>query len=115
MINLVNNDGLPSLSIWLRNAATGEPDDPDTWDAIDLSSVTDLAYMKFRAQGSTTIIDTIALVNETDGSDGKQVLIWTPTALAVDAGLYQGEIYIDFNGTIQTVYDIVEFNIRDDF
>lgn len=116
MINLTANDGLPSLAITLKNANTGEPDDPDTWDAIDVSDPTSVVYMKFRKQGETAIIDTMVCVNETDGSDGKVVLIWPVTALAdLEAGIYEGELYIDFNGTIQTVYDQVLFNIRADF
>lgn len=116
LINLVSNDGLPSLAITLKNANTGEPDDPDTWDPIDVSDVTAVVYMKFRKQGSTTIIDTMTCINETDGTDGRVVLIWSPTALAgLTAGLYEGELYIDFNGVIQTVYDVVRFNIREDF
>lgn len=116
MINLVSNDGLPSMAITLKNANTGEPDDPDTWDAINVSDPTAIVYMKFRKQGETVIIDTMACVNETDGEDGKVILIWSATALAgLEAGLYEGELYIDFNGTIQTVYDQVLFNIRDDF
>jgi len=116
MINLVSNDGLPALAITLKNANTGESDDSDTWDPIDVSDANDTVYMKFRAKGSDVIIDTMACVNENDGSDGKVIMIWSATALSgLAAGLYEGELYIDFNGTIQTVYDQVDFNIRDDF
>lgn len=116
MINLVTNDGLPSLAITLKNANTGDPDDPETWDPIDVSDPTTTVYMTFRKQGETTIIDNMACVNETDGTDGKVIMIWSATALSgIVPGLYQGEIYIDFNGVTQTVYDLVDFNIRQDF
>lgn len=116
LLDLVANDSLPSLAITLRNANTGEKDDPETWDAIDVSDPSTVVYMKFRKQGETAIIDTMTCVNETDGTDGKVVLVWSATALqGLTAGLYEGEIYIDFNGSIQTVYDVVRFNIREDF
>lgn len=116
IINLTANDGLPAMAIILKNANTGEPDDSDTWDPIDVSDVNDIVYMKFRKKGTTTIIDTMVCVNENDGSDGKVIMIWSVTALAgLVAGLYEGEIYIDFDGSIQTVYDEVNFNIRADF
>jgi len=116
MINLVANDGLPAMAITLKNAKTGESDDSDTWDPIDVSDANDIVYMKFRKKGTAVIIDTMVCVNETDGADGKVIMVWSPTALAgLVSGLYEGEIYIDFNGTIQTVYDEVNFNIRADF
>ena len=116
MINLVANDGLPAMAITLKNANTGESDDSDTWDPIDVSDPNDVVFMKFRKKGSTVIIDTMVCVNENDGSDGKVIMVWSATALVgLESGLYEGELYIDFDGTIQTVYDEVNFNIRADF
>ncbi len=35
--------------------------------------------------------------------------------LNVNPGMYEGEVNIDFNGAIQTVYDLMKFRVRDSF
>jgi hypothetical protein len=54
----------------------------------------------------------------TDGANG-QVAFYpasAPEMLAGDAGDYEGEIQITFvDGTIQTVYDLLKFKLREDF
>jgi hypothetical protein len=54
----------------------------------------------------------------TNGAGGVVVFFWSdsPTILDGDAGDYEGEIEITFaNSTIQTVYDLLKFKLRQDF
>jgi len=36
-------------------------------------------------------------------------------ALDVDPGPYEGEVEIDFDGQIQTVYEVIKFTVREQF
>lgn len=87
----------------------------------------------FRAEGSTTVLQTITgtlltgFVNDDGsitstapydvaGSGGRASFNWPAGALNVDAGNYEGEVEITFaDGTIQTVYDVLKFKLRADF
>jgi hypothetical protein len=122
-IKLVQGDTRPQLVLSLTDETTGN--------AIDISAAT--TVMKFRATGSTTLIATMTATAlpgivlpdgsvNTDppynvaGKGGRCVINWAPTALDNPAGDYEGEIEILFNdGTIQTVYDVLKFKLREDF
>jgi len=40
---------------------------------------------------------------------------FTGGVLDVDPGMYEGEIAIDFNGQVQTVFDTLRFTVRANF
>lgn len=105
IIKLVANDNLPQVLLTLTDDTTGLP--------IDVSAAT--VSVKFRAQGSTVILSTLACTNQNTGADGKVLLNFPGTSLAVAAGMYEGEIEINYGGSIQTVYDILKFKVRSDF
>mgnify|MGYP003345708111 CR=1 FL=1 len=67
--------------------------------------------------GATTLTATV-LGSVTDGPNG-QVAFYPATApemLLGDAGDYEGEIEITFSdATVQTVYDVLKFKLREDF
>jgi hypothetical protein len=122
-IKLVQGDTRPQLVLSLTDETTGN--------AIDISAAT--TVMKFRATGSSTIISTMTAtalpglvltdgaINSNSpydvaGKGGRCVINWSPTALSNPAGDYEGEIEIQFNdGTIQTVYDLLRFKLREEF
>lgn len=122
-IKLVQGDTRPQLVLSLTDETTGN--------AIDISAAT--TVMKFRATGSTTLIATMTATPlpgivlpdgsvsttppyDVAGKGGRCVINWAPTALDNPAGDYEGEIEILFNdGTIQTVYDVLKFKLREDF
>ena len=107
VIKLVQNDNLPEITLTLTDANSGS--------AIDVSDPTTSVKVRFRAVGSTTLIATLDCVNVNSGTDGK-VKFWFPNnTLDVEAGAYEGEIEINFNGNKQTVYDILKFKLREDF
>lgn len=122
-IKLVQGDTKPALIISLTDENSGEP--------IGISGSTTRMY--FRAAGSTTILATLTgtllagRVEEdgsidTDapydvpGSGGRVQFNWGATDLTQDPGNYEGEIEITFSdGTIQTVFDLLKFRLRQDF
>lgn len=106
-IKLVQGDTKPALVCNLTDDTTGE--------AISLGGAT--VRLKFRAAGATELTATVTAV-VTDGPNG-QVVFYpasAPEMLQGEPGDYEGEIEITFaDGTIQTVYDLLKFKVREDF
>lgn len=107
VIKLVQSDNLPEITLTLTDVNTG--------DAIDLSASTTSVNVYFRALGSTTVLATLSCSKVSGGADGKVKFYFPGTTLNVDAGPYEGEIEINFNGQKQTVYDLLKFKVREDF
>jgi hypothetical protein len=104
VIKLVQGDNLPYIKMTLSN--------PDGT-AVDVSSAT--VTVKFRAVNTTTVLSTITCTNVTDGTDGVVKFNFPGTTLDVDPGQYEGEVEIDFAGLHQTVYNIINFLVRQQF
>lgn len=106
-IKLVQGDTKPALVCNITDEITGN--------AINVTGATVL--LKFRAVGSTTLTATVT-GSIIDGANG-QVAFYpasAPEMLAGEAGDYEGEIQITFaDNTIQTVYDLLKFKLREDF
>lgn len=109
---VVQGDTLPVIYLTLRDAATGERNDPDSWAAIDVSAATAIV-MYFRKVGSKTLLSTITVSTVTDGTDGRCYFTWPTGALAVDPGLYEGEIELTFGSDKQTIYELLKFKVRE--
>lgn len=104
-IKLVQGDTLPQIRATITDDETGLP--------INIAGAT--ATMKFRAAGSTTLLDTLTGV-VTDGPNGVVVFSWNEETLDVPAGDYEGEIeFVMVSGGTQTVYDPIKFKVREDF
>jgi hypothetical protein len=106
-IRLVQGDTRPSLVTTLTDSTTGA--------AINITGAT--VRLKFRAAGSTSLQATL-IGSVTDGANGVVVFYWSdePTSLNGDPGDYEGEIEITFSDTtVQTVYDLLKFKLRQDF
>ena len=106
-ILLVQGDTRPALICTITDEVTGSP--------VSISGATVL--LKFRAAGATTLTSTITGV-VTDGPNGMVAFNWSsdPTSLAGTPGDYEGEISITFSDTtIQTVYGILKFKLRQEF
>lgn len=104
-IKLVKGDTKPALVCTITDENTGLP--------VSISNCS--VKLKFRASGAETLTSTItgAVV---DGANGKVAFYWPTTALAGDAGDYEGEIEITYaDGTVQTVYEILKFKLRQEF
>lgn len=106
-IRLVQGDTRPVLVVTLTDTTTGLP--------IDITGAT--VRLKFREAGASALTATIT-GSVTSGPAGTVVFHWVtePTALNGNPGEYQGEVEITFSdGTIQTVYEILKFKLRQDF
>lgn len=106
-IKLVQGDTKPALVCNITDETTGE--------AINLTGAT--VRLKFRAAGATVLTATV-VGTVTDASAG-QVAFYpasAPQMLQGEAGDYEGEIEITFSdNTVQTVYDLLKFRVREDF
>lgn len=106
-IRLVRNDTRPAIVCNITDDRTNQP--------INIAGATVL--LKFRAAGAAELTATIT-GNVTDGPAGQVVFFpaTAPEMLQGEAGDYEGEIEITFgDGTIQTVFDLIKFRVREDF
>ena len=107
VIRLVKGNSKPDIIVTLTDDNTGS--------AIDLSAGTTSVTIKFRKQNTTTVLSTINTSKVGGGTTGQIQFDFAGGVLNVDAGMYEGEVNIDFNGSIQTVYDLIKFRVRDNF
>jgi hypothetical protein len=123
-IKLVAGDSRPQLILSITDQDTGVP--------MNFSEVGTAVKVKLRAAGDTAVKSTMTCgkliglvltdgsVNydspyNTPGSGGRVYMDWNPGALDT-AGEYEAEIEITFtDGTIQTVYDLLKFRVREQF
>ena len=104
---LVQGDTGPLITLTLTKADVGT--------AFDLSAASTTVSVKFRAVGSTTVLSTISCT-KTDAVNGVVTFDFSGGVLdSLDAGLYEGEVIIDFGGSEHTAYDVLKFRLRDDF
>jgi hypothetical protein len=107
VIRLVKGNSKPDIIVTLTDDSTGG--------AIDLSAGTTAITVKFRKQNTTTVLSTITANKVSGGTGGQVQFDFAGGVLNVDPGMYEGEVNIDFNGAIQTVYDVIKFRVRDNF
>lgn len=105
VIRVVAGDELPTIRLSLT--------DEDTDVVTDLSAGTTTVTVKFRLAGSLVTLSTISTTKVGGGTGGQVDFDFSGGVLDVAAGAYEGEILIDFNGDIQTVFDILRFRVRD--
>lgn len=106
-IKLVQGDTKPAIVCRLTDDTTGL--------ALGISGAT--VRLKFRAAGATTLTATVT-GTITDGPNGEVVFYpaSAPEMLQGEPGDYEGEIEITFaDNTVQTVYDLLKFKLREDF
>ena len=105
-INLVSGDTRPSIELTLTREDTGN--------VIDLSSAT--VQLKFRKQGSTTVLLTKSSVaNSTEAEAGKAIFQWASGDLDIASGSYEGEVSFTIGSNTETVIELLDFYLRDDF
>jgi hypothetical protein len=107
VIRLVQGDDKPDVTLQLQ--------DERTETAVDLSAATTSVSVKFRQVGTTTVLGTISCT-KIDAVNGIVQFDFSSGVLDdIDAGMYEGEVIISFNGLIHTAYDPVRFRVREDF
>ena len=117
-IKLVVGDTLPELNFTLKDSNTAaavktlDPDDNTTWAAVNLTGST--IRFRIREVGSTSVLSTITgtITNAANG----QVAVAFPSGTWTTSGTFEGEIeQTTSSGGIQTVQDLIKFQVRDDF
>lgn len=105
-INLVQGD-TPSVRVTLTREDTGS--------AIDLSEAT--TSLHFRKKGATTVLfSATGSSTVAEALNGIVDFAFTSVQMNIAAGKYEGEVEIVFdNGNRETVYEILEFLLREDF
>jgi len=106
-IKLVQGDNRPSLVCTITDENTDAP--------ISIDGA--LVRLKFRETGSTELKSTLT-GSVVDGANGIVVFHWfqDPQALNGQPGPYEGEIEITFpDGQVQTLYQLLKFQLREDF
>ncbi|CAB4135374.1 hypothetical protein UFOVP285_10 [uncultured Caudovirales phage] len=106
-IRLVQGDNLPVITLTITDAATGS--------VIDLSAATTTVVVKLRSATGTAILSTLTCTKTNGGADGVVSFYFPTPTLTVAAGQYQGEIEMNFNGLILTVFDLLQFTVRAQF
>lgn len=105
-IKLVKGDNRPFITLTLTDS---------TGATIDLSDVNTSVVVYFRATGTTTVLATLTTTKINSGLTGMVKFNFPGTTLNITPGAYEGEIEITFNGEKQTVYDVLKFQLRDQF
>jgi hypothetical protein len=106
-INLVQGDTGPQIKVTLTRSDTGL--------AEDVSDAT--IRMHFRKQNTTSVLFSLTNQSSPDQQNlGVCIFIFSSGQLDVNAGYYEGEVEVVFDsGTRETVYEVVEFYVREDF
>ena len=107
VIRLVEGDEKPLIVLTLTDDITGTP--------IDLSLSTTEVSVKFRKAGTTTLLSTISCTKLSGGTTGQVQFGFSGGVLDVDAGAYEGEVVVNYNGAVQTVYETLRFTVRANF
>ena len=104
---LVKSDQAPQI----RAALKREDDDV----AVDFENGS--CALKFRKKGTTAVLFTLSASDVGDNfKDGVAIFAFSGTQLAIDEGYYEGEISITYSsGSIETVFKVLDFYLRDDF
>jgi hypothetical protein len=88
----------------------------DTNTPVDLTGA--IARLKFRKRKTTTLLFTLTNIQiaPVDLPAGQALFQFSGANLDLAAGLYEGEIEVTFsNANIETVFEIIKFQVRDDF
>lgn len=106
-IKLVQGDTAPQIKATVTRSDTG--------DVVDVSNAT--VTLHFRRKFTDTVLFSMTNQgNEQLAIEGICIFVFTSGQLNIDAGEYEGEIEVVFNGgTRETVYETLDFVMREDF
>lgn len=105
-IKLVQGDSLPYINLSLTGTISGHP--------INLSDPAVTVRVRLRAVGTVTVLSEI-VCDKIDPMQGLVRFSFSGGVLDVQPGAYEGEIEIDFDGQIETLYDTLKFIVRAQF
>lgn len=117
-VKMVVGDTGPDIKLKLKDSNTApdgvtyDANDSNTWAPIDLTGAT--VHLRIREVGGSTIISDIVGVFSAP-LEGEVVFSFVGNAFTA-SGLYEGEVEItDILGSVQTMYDLIKFKVREDF
>lgn len=104
---LVKNDTAPQIKATITREDDGS--------LVDFENGT--CKLKFRKKDTNTILFTLLAADVGDNfKEGAAIFSFSGTQLNIDAGYYQGEIEVTYvSGVVETLYEILDFYVRDDF
>lgn len=108
LIYLVKDDNGSQVECIITRENTGLP--------VNLTGA--IARLRFRKANTKTILFTLTNVGgeSIDLTQGQAVFVFSSANLALAPGLYEGEIEISFSGVnVESVYELIHFQVRDDF
>lgn len=83
--------------------------------ALDLSGDGVTVTVAFRSVTSEDTLFTTVAEKVSGGSNGEVTFNFPGTQLNIDAGYYEAEVEIDFDGERQTIYQRLKFLVREQF
>tara|TARA_Y100001937_G_scaffold56680_1_gene77867 strand:+ start:264 stop:599 length:336 start_codon:yes stop_codon:yes gene_type:complete len=107
-LNIVQGDTAPQVKVTLTRSDTG--------DAVNLTTASSVT-MHFRQKNTTTVLfSNTNSSSSTDQANGIAIFLFTSGQLNISAGEYEAEIEIVFtSGTRETVFETINFELREDF
>ena len=105
---LVQGDTGPQVKVTLTRSDTGS--------AVNLTTASS-ETMHFREQHTSTVLFSNANSSSaSDQANGIAIFVFTTGQLSITSGEYEAEIEVIFNdGTRETVYEVIDFTLREDF
>jgi len=105
-INLVQGDTGPQIKVVLTREGQTTPE--------DLGGAT--AVLRFRKKNTKTVLFTLNHVSGVDQlAAGELYFVFSAGQLDLDPGFYQGEVEVILDGVRETIYELVDFYLREDF
>lgn len=102
LIRVVAGNNRPIVQLILRDEFTDDP--------VDISQSTTSIVVLFRAIGEVGVLATLPCTKT--GATGGIKFSFPGASLAVQPGLYEGDVVIDYNGEKQTAYEKLRFRVR---
>jgi hypothetical protein len=116
VVRLVQGDDLPGVSLTIRDsnkAAAGQEldrRDTSTWAPVDLRNSSLFAVIS--RIGENRQIDTVFIAPQ-DPQNGVVILHLDDCTFLYEVGLYECEVTVRFDAGQQTVYDRVQFDVKE--
>ena len=104
---LVQGDTGPQIKVTVTRDETG--------DLVDMTGAT--VYLKLRKKPSNTLLLTLTATDVgTNLTNGIAIFVFSDGDLDIEPGNYEGEIEINFtDGSKETIYETLDFFVREDF
>lgn len=108
VITVVAGDTLPAIRGQIYDTLSGAP--------INLSSADIEVFATLREAGSDESLATIPLAKIDNGWNGWwRLAVWPDTALDVEPGVYELQVYYTDDGDLQTLRNVIALKVKEKF